>query len=466
NIEKQHQRDGHNCLYCGVVMHDYLNCHCIYCAIEKEDCEHEHLFEYGYCLCGERDSTQNNWIEIAYINDLYEFNRRVNAGNYWLNARVVNDIIVNDCLLNPFGNLNPKIIKEWTPLGDYEHPYMGSFDGNRHTINGLYYKKNQSYAGFVAYNKGIIKNLGIKDSYFYSEYDYLGSICGVNNGLIENCYNESCVVDGGNQPSNTAKAYYVGGICGINNKTITKCHNSSSVVAQDYLGGIAGLNNGEISLCYNISENIHGSNTIGGISGANKNTIINCYNTGGVFGSQYMGGISGLSENGSIANCYNTGYILGWQIVDWICGSTRGECSIVNCYYNECNDVDEPEFATGEIAYKLQEPNTTHVWGQRIGVDKYPQLMGDTIYYYANNYTNTPPSLDNCVSIASNNNSPAIYTLDRNIYVDNANDTVILNDINGITIDTKTGSSLQFEVQKIGIYVVITEGKGYKVIIK
>ena len=137
---------------------------------------------------------------------------------------------------------------EWTPIGNNNKPYTGTFDGNNKTISELSIDSNARYAGLfgrIDYN-GTVKNLALANSTIRcsdSTAD-VGGICGLNLGSISNCRNSGSVEGSGSLA-------YVGGICGVNWGSITNCSNSGSVTGSGYVGGICGQNDGgTITNCY------------------------------------------------------------------------------------------------------------------------------------------------------------------------------------------------------------------------
>lgn len=56
----------------------------------------------------------------------------------------------------------------WEPIGrNSYYPFTGVFDGDEHTVTGLYYRRTDSgteYVGLFGCNGGLIKNLGMTDS--------------------------------------------------------------------------------------------------------------------------------------------------------------------------------------------------------------------------------------------------------------------------------------------------------------
>ena len=86
----------------------------------------------------------DGYYVISSAEDLYKFAELVNGGaTPWPTAKVVltDDIVVNLNVLKENGTLNsPAPTYSWTPIGTNAYKYAGTFDGNRHTISGLYFK--------------------------------------------------------------------------------------------------------------------------------------------------------------------------------------------------------------------------------------------------------------------------------------------------------------------------------------
>ena len=246
-----------------------------------------------------------------------------------------------------------------------------------------------------------------------SEYGfvYAGGVCGLNDyGTIENCYNTGDVSGTGTR---TDASGHAGGVCGCNDYgTIENCYNTGEVSGTGtstdgagYDGGVCGRNTGTIENCYNTGEvsGIYGFVYAGGVCGANGNsaTIINCYNTGDVsgtssYGFAYAGGVCGLNDYGTIENCYNTGEVSGTGTSTDGSGYAGGVCgwntgTIENCYFlfgtgdkavsinsGTVDNVEEKSaeaFASGEVAWLLNEPQTEKPWGQ--GSNGLPVLKGN-----------------------------------------------------------------------------------------
>ena len=353
--------------------------------VTKETETHS-IGENGFCACNEvyqpanlttdkydmdGDGSKDEVYEISNAGQLYWFAGLVNGTlsgvtqNTSANAVLTADIVVNKNVLKPDGTLNEGTFKEWTPIATSASPYTGIFDGQNHTISGLYFNQEDSYnVGLFSRNNGKIANAGILDSYFYG----------------------------------TSK---VGGVCGNNyTGTITNCYNTGSVSGIGTAGGVSGYNdNGSITNCYNTGNVSGSSGFVGGVSGRNsKGTIINSYNAGSVSGLEFVGGVSGDNSKGTITNCYNTGSVSGTGVnVGGVIGRNESNATIKNCYYDstiytgtaigydggtteKVEGKTTEQYKTGEVAYLLQLDQSDEVWGQTIGTDTYPTLGGAKVY--------------------------------------------------------------------------------------
>lgn len=123
---------------------------------------------------------ENGCYQIGSAEELYGFAELVNNGNSDINAKLTADIVVNENVLDANGDVNAGDFTQWTPIGGFDTPYSGTFDGQGHTISGLYVSSSEGHVGFIGCVTGsaVIKNLGIVDSYFSSSGNFLGSIVG------------------------------------------------------------------------------------------------------------------------------------------------------------------------------------------------------------------------------------------------------------------------------------------------
>ena len=360
----------------------YENVACKDCPIgyvTETKVEREHTYENGFCkACDAYEPAvlnSDHVYEIGNVGQLYWFADKVNKESYkYVNVNVVltADIVVNKNVLND-GELTKDVdgLRNWTPIQQYD----GTFDGAQHTISGIYCVSDTIEEAGIFQNtidNAIVENIGVLDSYYCLKKGYnVGGIVGFNSGIIRNCYNEGMVSSLYNNDN------YLGGICGMNGGgTITGCYNKGKV-----------------------SNAVRGTRA-GGICGRSTNKILNCYNTGSVTGGYMVGGICGSNASsttsGRIENCYNIGTIntiINDNDYKRNIAVIENETAVVkNCYYLEDNYIaeeddasgrDADDFASGEIAYRLQVGQGDPVWGQILadeGGDPYPVLGGKTVY--------------------------------------------------------------------------------------
>ena len=379
-------------------------------------------------------------FEISTAEQLAGLAELVNNGNDFSGKTILltADIVLNDTSdWENWENSAPN--NTWTPIGNSSNEFSGSFDGQGHTVSGVYINSENKYQGLFGHNEGTIKNIGVTESYIKGEYS-VGGVCGLNNtlrGTISNCYNSGAIsgnqevggVCGGNYSGSTISNCYnsgsingtgeytiAGGVCGENNGTISNSYNSGTVIGNCYVGGVCGSDSyGTISNCYNTGT-ISGNLEVGGVCGWKTGTISNCYNTGTINGDENVGGVCGFSGDGSISNCYNSRTVTGSEGVGGVCGNNYSG-TISNCYYLQGtaeggingNDVSgqaevksAEQFTSGEVCWLLNGSSDENpVWFQSLDTDDYPVLDDAHSIVYAkgkcpnskdNTYSNQGPS--------------------------------------------------------------------------
>lgn len=252
------------------------------------------------------------YVENYYIDnasELLAFATRINSDNTFTLGTVY---LTNDINLEGNGS------NIWTPIKTFN----GIFDGQGHTISGIYIDSTVNYDYFdralFSRNNGTIKNINIEnarieitDTENISNDSSVGILTGSNYGTIQsvNIINSSINVI-------TTKSVYTGGIAGRNNGIIENCSNSSNITTNliQAVGGIAGTNAKIIRKSNNFGT-IQGTNQtnyndvgLGGVAGNNHNKINLCYNAGTVTGGNHVGGIVGsnFDSDDITINCYNT----------------------------------------------------------------------------------------------------------------------------------------------------------------
>lgn len=337
---------------------------------------------------------------INTAQDLEDFRDLVNNGQIDLSAKLTDDIVLNenfdqekfavseDGTVTYNGTTVPDSFTQWTPIGSSyssdKNYYSGVFDGNGHTISGLYINSSNSFEqalfGCVG-ETGVVKNLTITNSFVSSYVNVSSIVASSNGGRVENCSN-----DGDVYAYDTAA-----GIVAYGNGTVTNCSNSGKIsAAVSTSGGIVGGNYGDVTSCYN-TGNVTGDYYVGGLTGFNDSTVKNCYNLGKISGQSQVGGVIGYNAI-SMENCYNAGGVVGVDEIGSVSGYSE-DAIMTNCYYLEGTAEEKnasavsktaQQFESGEVAYLLQKDqssdSTDNVWGQEIGKDKYPVFSDAKVY--------------------------------------------------------------------------------------
>ena len=358
----EHAYEDGVCTECGkkCTEHTFENCICTVCGVIN------HSYNNGICTdCGEYEPAKlvNDYYEISNAGQLYWFAKQVNDGQTTINGKLTKNIVVNENVLNDDGNLNDGTFRSWTPIGNINNHYTGTFEGNEFTVSGLYVNVNTAFVGlFGRIGSGTVRNMGVVDSYIRGA-DHVGGVAGYNNsGIVENCYNAGNV-----------SGYSVGGVVGQNNGTVVNSYNSGSISGTTANGGVVGFNYGTIKNCYNTGT-VTGFYDVGGVLSSNIGTVENCYNTGTVTGISNVGGVAGFNDiNGTVTNCYNNS--------DVFSGESIGD------NYGTAVDVlnkTGAQFASGEVAYLLQGEQTQQIWGQNVDgegeKDPYPIFSEVKVY--------------------------------------------------------------------------------------
>ena len=403
------------------------------------------------------DGEKDEAYEIGNAGQLYWFAGLVNgtltdgtAQNLKANAVLTKNIIVNEDLLASIktdedGNVtNGKSFRAWSPMGMADEKgyltgwYAGIFDGNGHSISGLYVNRDEAAdddddrfkvcIGLFGYYSGVTRNLSVLDSYMRGESS-VGGIIGYisynKTGTVQNCYSDTMVwgID------------CIGGICGSSSgiSKIENCYNVGNICGETEVGGICGDNYAIIKNCYNVG-NIKGETNVGGITGMNTKSdnaeekITDCYNRGNVIGDRNVGGISGYDTYGLTENCYSQCIVSGNTNVGGICGDGRAD-TFQNAYYDSnlytgdafgySKDVTTEKtegktsqtFESGEIAYLLQADREEAVWGQTLSgnaVQTYPVLDGARVYQIIT-YQDCTKDEAHTVYEYANDQKPTVY---------------------------------------------------------
>lgn len=202
--------------------------------------------------------------------ELSWFANKVNSGSTELFAELSSDIDLAEY--------------RWTPIGTNSKPFSGEFNGNGHTISGLYVY-DTAYAGLFGSSKGIIQNVTVQGEIITTKSNAGGISGGLKKGTVQRPATIKNCVSFVNISAETGEN--IGGIagnCTASDIIVTGCSNYGNITAQSYAGGIIGY--------YKASA----------LSGAG---VSDCYNAGMITGAD-SGMIIGSNNECAINNCYHS----------------------------------------------------------------------------------------------------------------------------------------------------------------
>ena len=245
------------------------------------------------------------------------FRDYVNGGHPSACAKIADDVKEIDMSTVCYEDNAEKQVTElsWTPIGNFDNRYQGTFDGNGKTIRNLYINNAASgYVGFFGYaEKGSIKNITFDNAKVKSTAECTGILAGYE----EYCFIENiktlanCSVEGKDK---------VGGIAGSAIDNIINCENHAMVKGTSYVGGVVGRYDGEyksITLCANYGVVTGSAEGVGGMVGQfGSGTIQNSANYGDVTGTIYVGNLIGNALSCNLNNVLGTGNVTATSDTD------------------------------------------------------------------------------------------------------------------------------------------------------
>ena len=209
----------------------------------------------------------------------------------------------------------------WTPLGycvaggskDTYYPYIGTIDGNGHTITGLNINSTGDCIAFVGSlgPNSEVKNLTFKDATIIGG-ERVATVAADCGGNVTNCH-----VTGSSSVSGNIRA--AGVIASNGGGIISGCTNAAAVTVNVNdvnwgSGGVVGINgsNGIVIGCFNSgditasgSSNTQNCGGVVGLNNHNASIIIACGNTGKVEASvKGVGGIAGGNSSVPVYACW------------------------------------------------------------------------------------------------------------------------------------------------------------------
>ena len=323
----------------------------------------------------------SNGKELALLSKKSSENESTLGVFYKLTA----DIYLNDIsAYDNWGEVAPENV--WTPIKNFS----GYFNGNDHSIKGMYINKDSNYAGLFAnidnygsfymdakWNKlpTVVESLDLSYVYIQSSAGYVGSLAGhVGTSTLRKIYFRNITTHGfikGNKD-------YCGGIFGYSSSGRNSCYmsftnliNRCDVEGGKNTGGISGY--AESDFCTLKVEhvanygNVKGSERVGGVFGfahgenACGVDITESFNKGEIIGERQVGGITGYSSIGAgdshvhVINSYNAGNVTcDGSYSGGISGEIHGYSGgikVQNCYTVGLKNNETPLWVCDSYGY-------------------------------------------------------------------------------------------------------------------
>lgn len=379
--------------------------------------------------------------QLARLSFLVNASEKTYSGKYF---KLGADILLNKGkVIDSKGALVADSTKlhKWTPIGNSSVSFDGNFDGDGHTISGMFINTTSTHNGLFGNSQGTVQNLTVDNSWVYGG-KYTAGVVGYNRGTVKKISNYASVTSlngpvggivGGSEDSygnvnildnlsnwGVIKGKTdVGGVLGfVDRIKLSHSENYGLVEGEKYTGGIwGGAQSTTIDVSYLVNYGkIIGKINTGGIAGycghhglgskysSKCGTLKNLRNEGSVQGETYVGGISG-SFGGKASSISNTASIIGTNYVGGLFGNA--DFSTTNLIYNT-GKISGSQNVGGIVGYN-QEGVTNSAYstgkvdgdslvGLMIGYN-YNTTMAD--YYYLERGKQEPFGLNNGGGVAT-----------------------------------------------------------------
>ena len=272
------------------------------------------------------------WYDLDAIRDNLD-------GNYTLMNNLDFTTSGYEELASPIANQG----EGWQPIGTYEEPFTGLFDGQEYEIRNLFIDRPGVYGVglFGVTGEAFIKNV-VLVKVDVTGSDMCGGVVGEHQGTLTNSHSTGTVTG----------ETCVGGLVGINDGTVGNSYFSGYVASGTASGGLVGANGGIITNSYSTGT-MTGETCVGGLTGDNIGTVRNCYSTGNVTGESYVGGLSGFS-GGIVRNSYATGNVTGYDVVGGLLGDNTGT-ETHSFWDTETSGMEESAGGIGKTTVEMQD---------------------------------------------------------------------------------------------------------------
>lgn len=220
-------------------------------------------------------------------------------------------------------------LHKWTPIGNSSVAFTGYFDGDGHSVSGMFINTTSTHNGLFGNSSGIVLNLLVENSWVQGGSATAGIIGNLKgNGSLSNSVNRASVFGTG-----TVTGGIIGSYESAHDKkgTVENVENQGVVTGSKNVGGVIGTGSSiKISDARNYAE-VVGSNNVGGIAASlgSNSELKNGSNFARITGKEYTAGIVGFfgysycpasANYGSMQNVLNRGVIVGTNYTAGVVG--------------------------------------------------------------------------------------------------------------------------------------------------
>ncbi len=278
--------------------------------------------------------------QLAKLSFVIGANDKAYQGKYY---KLGADIVLNKGkIIDNKGGLVADSAKlhKWTPIGNSSVSFTGTFDGDGHSVSGMFINTTSTHNGLFGNSSGTLQNVTVENSWVNGG-KYTAGVIGYNTGTVRKIINRASIV---------SSVGPIGGIVGSSNDSygninlIDSVYNFGVIKGMTDVGGIVGFID-RIKLTH--AENyglVEGEKYVGGIwGGANSTTVeaSDLINYANIIGKTNTGGIAGYCGHYGVGSKYsakcgilkrirNEGRIQGSIFVGGIAGTFGGQSSFVS----------------------------------------------------------------------------------------------------------------------------------------
>lgn len=223
------------------------------------------------------------------------------------------DIILNDGeIINEKGGLAADSTKlhKWTPIGNSSVAFAGNFDGDGHTVSGMFINTTSTHNGLFGNSSGTIQNVTVENGWVKggnSTAGVIGSIA--SEGVVRNAHNKNSVTGTGEGSGGIAGTKIYNAYQKV--AKLENCSNRGVVKGKKLVAGIVGSVSNNLNIVDVQNEGvIEGDYGVAGIVGhLGTNTLVEqSVNKGNIYGKEYTAGLVSFAGylQGSASNKYGT----------------------------------------------------------------------------------------------------------------------------------------------------------------